>query len=298
MRAPVSLGFRTPEDKRIRAGGWIIVTPGGQELESPESVPDWDYFMPLHIERDIEVDVGGVRADCGLDGRATVVGAVAWHSSWTNLRGCTPAIPIRDGVNTLSADLPGEVLGGRLTIESCLLLGTTIHQSPSLAPYRGGSTLWTDSLRVTLEGTGGRFPVLPLSFAASGVAGGRTGCWALVLETTDLSASGPGSLRLLLNTDHPAITLLLGAADSAEARWLHEFLRFDTTRQLLEFALANDQLVTDAAYDEGTLGELLASLLKRLFPYRDLESLRSDWRTAPGELQAELQARLRFLEHR
>jgi hypothetical protein len=274
----------------------MVTMPGGRELESPDSAPDWDYFTPLHIERDIEVDLRGLKADCGLDDQAIIAGVVTWHSSWTNLRGCTPPAPIRDGLNTLALELPGEVLGGRLTIESRLILGAAVHSGLSLAPHRAASTLWAESHRVTLEGTGGRFPVLPLSFAASGIAGGRAGLWALILETTDLSAAGVGSLRLLLNTDHPALRSLLSERDSADVRWLQEFLRFDTTRQLLEFALANDELATDADYDEGTLGELLASVVKRLFPHRDLEDLRGDWRIAPGELQAELQARLRFLD--
>ena len=62
-------------------------------------------------------------------------------------------------------------------------------------------------------------------------------------------------------------------------------------------ALTDEDLAEGVSFDEGTLGDLLRSLVQRLFPDRRLERLRGEWSTAPGELEAELQARLKFMEH-
>ncbi len=75
-----------------------------------------------------------------------------------------------------------------------------------------------------------------------------------------------------------------------------EFLRFDTARQLVVAALTRDDLDEGTIYGEGTLGELLASTVRQLLPGRSLERLRAEWRLSAGELEAELQAHLRFMQ--
>jgi hypothetical protein len=148
-----------------------------------------------------------------------------------------------------------------------------------------------------LEGEGGRFPVLPIDFTAAGIAGGqKSGAWALMCDSRDLSASGAGSVRMLLNTAHPTIRALLEDPDSPNVPAVQEFLRYDTARQLLTLALTDEELSDAVSYEEGTLGELLISIVRTIFPARNLEALRGDWRSFPGELEAEIQARLRFLE--
>ena len=191
--------------------------------------------------------------------------------------------------------IDGTLLGGRLTLDTKVVLMRPGSGSAPMAPRRPGSTLWAKTTRFDLEGTDARFPVLPLSFSASGIAGGRKGAWALVVENPDLSSLAVGSLRLYLNTDHPAIGSLLDSADSPENRWVQEFLRYDTARQLVTAALANDELRTGIEYDSGSLGDLLIRMISNTLGSRDIEMIRADWKTDPGQIEAELQAALQML---
>lgn len=297
MRAPVSLGFLAPEDKRLRAGSWFI-SASGDVLTDPGAIADWDYFTPMTISLQLEADLTGALEDSRLSTDAELAGVITWHSSWTNLRGASKPHRIVDGMNSLVLELPPEQLGGRLTLECRVVLSRLGSKRDSLAPYRPGSTLWSDEIRVTLEGEGARFPVLPIDFPQAGIGGGlEKAAWALTFETRDLSASGAGSVKLLLNTAHPSVRTLLDNPGALESKALQEFLRYDTARQLFVVALTDEELADGIPYEEGTLGELLATFIRRMFPSRRLESLRGDWNIAPGELEAELQARLRFLEH-
>lgn len=295
MTAPVSLGFLQPRADRIATGPWLLSAAGTDEVEDPHSLPDWDYSTLVRVERRLYVDVQGVLDDCGLREDSELRAVLTWHSTWTGLRGAGAAIRITDGGNVLQVAVPGELLGGQLNLEVRLVLGRKAHRIDELAPLRPGSTLWSDSTRVRLEGSGTRFPVVPVPFSQTGLAGGRRGLWCLSLEASDLADSALGSIRLYLNSEHQAVQRLLEVPDSPESQMLAAYLQFDVTRQLVLYTLRNEDLLLDVAYDAGSVGDLMSSLLVRLYPDRDLGTVRGDWRTNPGEFESELQARAGLL---
>jgi hypothetical protein len=259
--------------------------------EDPEILPDWDYFTDLRVARSLFVDLPQLLEDTGLDNNSVVSAVLTWHSSWTGLRGSSNPISLMDGENHLAIDLEGERLGGRLALETRIVLENASTAHP-LAPHRRGSTLWADSTRVVLEGSGARFPVVPAPFDKSGIAAGRLGAWSLSIESDDLSASSNGSLRLYLNSSHPAVNAMLSTPGSPEAQALADFIRYDVARQLMVRALTHKDLDDEVVYESDSLGEMFSTLLDGLFPDRDLATLRGDYNTASGELEAELQGRL------
>jgi hypothetical protein len=203
-------------------------------------------------------------------------------------------VPLEDGENVLQLELVGENLGGRLTLDTRLTLSHAVSSLP-LAPRLVGSTLWSDVTRVALEGTGARFPIVPAPFEESGLAGGRLGAWYLSIEKNDLTASSNGSLRLYLNPSHPAVKEMLSNPSSPSAQALGNFIHYDVARQLVVQALLHEDLDDENVYDSDSLGEMFLALLRALFPDRDMRTLRGDFKTAPGELEAELQGRMGLL---
>jgi len=297
MRSPVSLGFLTPDPSRISAGRWIV-GQGDDPLTDPAALPDWDYFTDVTVERELDIDLNGLRSDCQLADDSELVAVIMWHSTWTNLRGAGSSTRLRQGTNLLSVSLPGTSLGGHLNLEARVLLGQTPTPPRRPSPHRPGSTLWADATRVDLEGVGTRFPVVPIPFDRSGLAGGREGAaWALVIESHDLAASASGVLRLYLNSSHNRIRQLLQNRDGDGVRDLREMIHYDIARQLVHFALLHDDLEDGDSYEDGTLGSLLVGLIRRNFPQLELEYLRAELRNAPGELDAELQAQIRLLSN-
>lgn len=294
MTVPVSLGFLRPGRDRVDPGPWIIVVENEPALENPDTIPDWDYFTNLRIVRTVEVDLLGLLADCELEAGSSVSAVITWQSSWTGLRGASMPVSLEDGENVLELELGGENLGGRLTLDTRLTLSRAVSSSP-LAPRRVGSTLWSDVTRVVLEGTGARFPIVPAPFEESGLAGGRLGAWYLGIESNDLAASSNGSLRLYLNSSHPAVKEMLSNPSSPGAQELGNFIHYDVARQLVVQALLHEDLDDENIYDPDSLGEMFLVLLKAVFPDRDMRTLRGDFKTTPGELEAELQGRMGLL---
>ena len=294
MTAPISFGFLRPGRNRIDPGPWFVGIGNEQPLENPDVIDHWDYFTDLKVVRTVHVDLPGMLADCGLDAGSSVSAAITWQSSWTGLRGSSVPVPLEDGENILDLKLEGENLGGRLTLDTRLTLSHAVEPLPR-APRRVGSTLWSDVTSVALEGTGARFPIVPVSFEEAGLAGGRPGAWYLSIDSTDLAASSNGSLRLYLNSSHPVVKEMLSNPSSPGAQALENFIHYDVARQLVVQALLHQDLDDGDVYDPDSLGEMFLALLRTLFPDRDMRSLRGEFETFPGELEAELQGRMRLL---
>ncbi len=294
MSRTVSLGYFTPNDERVAEGPWTVIA-GGTARQGITALPEWDYSVDVGVQVELDIDLAGVLADCSLGDSTDVVGILCWNSSGTRLRGAGGRSRIRQGRNLLSIDIPGEQLGGDLQLEARLVLGSTVEVQSELAPQKAGNTLWSTTRRVALEGSGARFPTLPISFADTGIAGGRPALWCLSATTDDLNAAASSSLRLMLNTDHDAVVELVQRGSADQGRQFMEFMRFDVARQLVLAALEHEHLDTAAAYEPGSVGEVLAQLINKLFPYRLVDQLRAEARTNRGELEAEIQAQIGLL---
>ncbi|OHV43330.1 hypothetical protein BCD48_28475 [Pseudofrankia sp. BMG5.36] len=293
----MSLGFLTPEAGDIHGAGWHLTAVGHPAADDPSQLPEWDYFKDVAIHRTLEVDLPKVLAACRLPADARLEATISWHSSWTNLRGALPGIPITSRTTELELKLPGKQLGGRLTLDTRVLLRRPGVSQHPLAPSRPGTTLWADSTVVDLGNDAQRFPVVAVDFAHAGIADGRGGAWALYIEDTDLAASATGAVRLYLNSAHPRIRQILDAVDPSGDTELREIIFYDTARTLLAFAAEHEDLDDESEHSAGTLGDLLVGLARVCFPERGVAGMRGLLRESPGEFATEIQASLRLLEH-
>lgn len=271
-----------------------VVQVNGESLVDPEFVPDWDLEMDLELTLEVTIDLAGVRESAGLGPEAEVGALARWHASGSGLRGASHTFELLDGRTEVRLSLNGPDLGGVLEIDVLVILIRPGSSPDDLAAEHPGSLLWEDSRRIRLEGEGSRFPVSHVSFRDAGLAGGLTGAWALHFETRELQDSGVGNMRLYLNTDHPAVQRYLDDPESDEL--LGAVLRQDVSRQMLLQALHHEELDLSRSYPADSMGELLASAVRRAFPANTLEEVRSLARNAPGEFEAQLQARGRFLQ--
>ncbi|MEU8430373.1 hypothetical protein AB0N38_31120 [Micromonospora aurantiaca] len=295
MSAPISAGHLTPAEERIQSGTVTVTGPQGIPVPEGEPVPDWDYFTDLTANWPLHVDLPGVLQDCGLSPAAAVHCLVTWHSSSTNRRDNSTLVRLVDGENRLTVAIPGTEIGGNLTLTARLVLAAPDPTPISpLAAFRPGAILWQARRRFTLEGSGSRFPVVATSFAESGLAEGRRSLWYLSCAP-DLDGSDTGSIRLYLNSDHPAVTTMLNQPEAEGSRTLAEVLRHDVVRQLIQTALRCEDLQDEHDHGEGTLGELFINLIRRYFPDRSLSDLRSQHRNDPSELEAVIQGLDRVL---
>lgn len=294
MSQTISLGYLTPDEDRVNPGAWTVIA-GGKVQQQVTALPEWDYSIDVKVQIELDIDLPGVLADCALGQGTNVSGLICWSSSATRLRGAGSRITVGHGRNVLSIDIPGHQLGGDLQLDARLVLGPTIQAESELAPQRVGNTLWSTTHRISLEGSGARFPTLPISFAATGIAGGRPALWCLSAATDDLGAAASSALQLMLNTDHEAVVELVQHGSAEQGRQFMEFMRFDVARQLVFAALEHEELDIAARYEAGTVGDVLVSLVNSLLPNRPLAQLRADARSNRGDLEAEIQAQIGLL---
>ncbi len=166
----VSIGYLLPDPARIRTQPPVI-QPGGRPISSA-AVPDWHYLTDITVEWSLEADIEGLTNGCSLSSLARIGAFIAWRSGRTNLVGSGPVIVLADGQNSLDALLPGRELGGIVTIEVRVVLLESDDLAGDFAPRRPGSLLWWQEQKITLEGTGGRFPTLAIDFSSDGLPAG------------------------------------------------------------------------------------------------------------------------------
>jgi hypothetical protein len=163
----------------------------------------------------------------------------------------------------------------------------TTDASPAAA-RRPGSVLWADRSRFLLQGDAVLFPLavadfhdLPYPTKAS---------WYLEVGE-DLEAAALGSILLLANERREVVVNALAAAGSpADAdRRVLSALRTDVQRTLVEQALTHEDFADDADYPTGSLGALLAAVLRTTFPALGLEALRRERKSEPARFTSRLQ---------
>ena len=190
---------------------------------------------------------------------------------------------------TLTATVPGTTSGGRLSLET-LLVVTEANPVNPLAPTRPGSILWRNVQHSHLQGIGTQFPTDAEDFTLTRPEIARAG-WKLSIDTTDPDALFLTSVRLTLDTRHAAVAKLLSGSKDAETRQLQRMIDVDVTRQLVIAALASEEIVSlDVDWAAVSAGGVLRNLLQQLWPTGEDPQILRKWSlNDPTRIEAHLQ---------
>lgn len=253
---------------------------------------DWDYDTTLSLFRPLTIDGARARRTSGLVDGSELDLSVQWFASSSALRGRAWRCPVPavDGFEAAVAfDLPGGDLGGTLELVTSITLRTAASGSSAAAAARPGSVLWSDRLRVLLQGDNTLFPIAPADFHDLPYPTGAG--WYLHIDE-DLEAAALGSLLLLVNERHDVVMQALDtAASPTEAdRRVLSTLRSDVLRVMVEQALTHEDLSDEVEYPSGSLGALLLHVVRNAFPSFSLEAMRRERRTAPALFSSRIQA--------
>ena len=295
MSRVIALPYLTAARDRVAAAAWL--GPNGQALDS---IADWDYGTEVHAIRGLEIDVGGIREDCGLPSDARLAVTVIWRTTRTAMRGALPVTPLpRSGdhwIGEVRLRLDGAELGGELRLITRLLLAEAGSERQPLAPDLAGAVLWEDRHTVLLEGGAARFPMEVIDFRAARLPAAEA-AWYLHWPSEDFHQPVLGALRLYLNEGHPTIRALVNGELSDElAEAVLSTMRFDTARALITGALRDDEFLEDPnPYDDGSIGATLRRLATAFWPDQTLTSLQNHLRSRPEAFHTELQERMRLL---
>lgn len=284
--------FLLPNPDAIRHAGWEQQSSAGP-IPLPLEMEHWDYQTELVLTAKITVDVPRVADDCGLgpDSRFRLITLI--RSSKTPIETKVSDVAVPRGHQShevlLTARVPGTTSGGRLSVET-LLVVTEAKPLNLLAPFRAGSILWRDVQHSHLQGIGSQFPTDAEDFSLTRPEIAKAG-WKLSIDTSEPDAMFLTSVRLTLNTHRPAITRLLAGSKDAETRQLQRMIDLDITRQLVNAALASEEIVgLDVDWEAVSVGGVLRNLLQQLWPTgEDPQTLRSWSVNDPARIETHLQ---------
>lgn len=268
--------YRRPPADVVTTGPWLRAV-GGNVEKLPEELVDWDYDTTLVLRRQLRIDGMRAREGCGLPPDAQVRVSVVWSSTSSGLRGRARSsdVPAQDGFELdLTFELAGDELGGRLHLETVLTLDALgLDQPAAAAPRRAGSVLWREVHPVLLQGDNTLFPIAIADFEPLPYPTGAA--WHLELGQ-NLEAQALGSILLLANERREIVAAALEAAgDPSDAdRRVLSAIRTDIIRSLVERALVDEDFDPEADYPLGSIGALLAAVLRMTFPDRQLDALR------------------------
>ncbi|GJF03420.1 hypothetical protein [Pseudonocardia sp. D17] len=282
--------FIRPPGDVVVAGPWSRAAADGTE-ELPRELPEWDYDTVLSVRRPVQVDGLRARQLSGLAEDAELDLTVRWASSSSALRGRAwrAPVPARDGTELdVEFELDGDELGGVLELDTVLTLRRATPGASPAAARRPGSVLWNDRFSILLQGDAVLFPLAIADFHDLPYPT-KAGWYLEVGE--DLEAAALGSILLLANERREVVVNALAAAGSptdADRRVLSA-LRTDVQRALIERALTHEDFADDVEYPTGSLGALLAAVLRTTFPAFGLEALRRERLSEPALFSSRIQ---------
>lgn len=287
---------RTASGESITWGPWWVRVNGERQPLSSR-LPGWDYVTPVSFESRVVVDVPRVLQETGLSAAARLK-LVALIDCPATLRRSTVVKDLDDARGEVELVLqsplePGE-FATSIDLSRHLVLQEQGGSPDADAPSRCGARLAeSDTKRVALEGEGARFPIEAVPFSRVGM---EPAAWVVDLTYEDLNDSFMGSVRLVVNTEHPAGQAALRSEDEV-AGLVQSVLRIDVTRQLLT-SIADDRSFDPSSdlssFEDDSIGAVMSSTCD-LFLRRGLGSVVQMIRTDRQEFEAILQARMDYL---
>ena len=257
--------YRRPLN-RVDADKWQLGATAGEPL--PMALPDWDYTTDITMSRVVQVDLAGVREDCGLPADVGLRLSVRYWPSTSLIKrsGFREALPTRGDkvVCEVRVAAEGSELGGELTIETLLELASDLPYSDPFVATRAGSILWSDQTRMHLEGSAGLLPVAPVSFREAGLPAGAA--WYVSMDGGDWQQAAMGSLLVLLNEDNPVIRGALEAEKKDAPGDLWGLLEVDIVCDLVGRALDDEAFLDEPVteQDDNGQGITMAGLVRAL----------------------------------
>lgn len=230
-----------------------------------DSIPDWNAGTSLEVSRPYEIDVDGIREDCGLAPNSAVRVTVSWSSDSTKMGGTVALdIVVDEKQRNVRGRLDGMEIGGRLTLR------TTVTAVPAVgsddgSPTVPGTVLYEDSQTVVLGDDDGKFPVCIDDFAHTPYHVDAS--WYLEIDTTDLTASFNSAAVLHLNErDKKLIEATTAEEPTAGQKRLLQELSHGLSTHMLYLAMEVDRvenLDDSSSWAVGSLGAMFSLLLEQ-----------------------------------
>ena len=263
---------------------------GGDWGLAGDFLADWDAASLIRFRRKVRLDPGIAASDLGVIPKNLRLSLGIRIGTGP---GRLPRMIIIRDCRELSADkwqeeFDFEVAGYRLSqvldVQTQVLLAAPLEDCKPLSPRRIADRLWSDTLRVRLEGQEPRFPIEIADMQT--LLGNTTAAsmpWYLHWSPLDWNRDFHGAARLYLNKD---LTDFIERIERHDGPTLQVLLA-DVMCQICERLLIDseaDDIMTGS--EPGSLGAQATSWLHKVWPEKDAAFIRSVLESHPGRFRA------------
>lgn len=290
MNRRIAYPFLTLSDDAVDAAAWSCTLDGGDWTPAGEFLADWDAASVIRFRRKVKIDPQRAANDLQVNPEELDLTIAVRIGTG---QGRLPRLILFRDFRKLSADtwqeefeieVAGERLSLVLELHTQVMLAAPIEDCAQLSPRRAADRLWSDTLRIRLEGEEPRFPIEITDMRTlPGTPSTFSPPWYLHWSPTDWNRDFHGAARLYLNKEH---TDLIERIEQHDGPTLQVLLA-DVMTQMCE------RLVYDPEADDimsrsepGSLGNQAAAWLQKAWPGKDAAFARSLLESRPGDFKA------------
>lgn len=294
MSGRVAYPFLTLGPEAVSATPWLIGLDDAPPEPALDHLKDWDYAAAITVRRTLAINLQAAAQALDIpehDLAMSVVLAVGTGSGRlprdVRLIGPWPVSTERHEL-TIDEVVPGSGLSGALHLQTVVMLSASPQARGALSPWRTGARLWSDAIKIRLDGEESRFPLEITSFSTMFAgASMRNALWHLDWRPGDWAKDFNGAVRLLINADHAAFVDRVRSADPATL----QTVLGDVMTQIVEQALADEDTAASlGTFEAETLGGQAMAWIALAWPCQTPEHARGLMQTDPGKIRTALQA--------
>lgn len=294
MNRRVAFPFLMLSESAVEASAWEISLDGVEWSGAGEFLPHWDSASDIRIRRTLHLNLELAASDLGIPvDRLAVAASVRIGTGQGRLPRqilSRTRRELRSGDTSWEFEqtIEGHQLSIILDLQTEFLLANAPAEVSALSPVHPGDRLWSENIRVRLEGEEPRFPIETVDLAQM-LGGGITGAapWHLHWSPGDWTRDFHGAVRLYMNAKSSEILQRIEDEDPATI----QFLLGDVMSQICERFIADPEAETmmDAA-EPGSLGAQAATWLRKAWPGKDASFVRSVLESRPGVFRSTMLA--------
>lgn len=286
MNSRIAFPFLNLSDSAVLTTQWEVSLDGVNRTEVGEHLPDWDPSSTLQLRRTVRIAPEVASHDLSIpQDRLQLAMSVRVGTG----QGRLPRMILQRHRHILDRgswerEFEFEVPGRNLSVVLDLLTEITLAAPPrapaQLSPKTAGDRLWSESLRLRLEGDEPRFPIETADLAALlGDATAASAPWHLHWSPQDWDRDFHGAVRLYLNDK---ATEFLERVENQDGPTLQVLLA-DVMGQICERFVLNPE-AHEAMYgaEPGSLGAQAGIWLRKAWPGKDAAFIRSLLESRPG----------------
>ena len=290
MNRRIAFPFLTLSDAAVNAAPWSCSLNGGDWSLAGDFLPDWDAASLIRFRRTVRLDpliaaddLGVIPENLRLSLGVRVGTGPGRLPKLILLRDCRK-LTASTWQEEFDIEVTGEQLSLVLDVQTQVALAAPLKDCRPLSPQRIADRLWSDTLRIRLEGEEPRFPIEVVDMRT--LLGNTTPAstpWYLQWSPLDWNRDFHGAARLYLNKDLPDFIERIEQHDGPTI----QALLADVMGQICERLLIDPEAEEIMAGSEpGSLGAQATAWLHKAWPEKDTAFIRSVLESHPGTFRA------------